>query len=419
MFRILSLLSLVAPVIAQGGPPATRVAIDRVTVQEIAEGRTFVGTITAERTTIVGSETDGLVVEMLVNEGDRVEKGQPIAKLRTRLAELRLGGANALLKVREALLRERKNGSRPEEIAQAKARVEKANAEHETRLYQLKSAERLFESDTITEDEVKLARLAANAAEAALNEQKSGLALWKAGIREERIQQAAAELEVARAETALLEEELARHTIRAPFAGYVVQKWAELGRWVARGDPVFEIAALDNVDVVTPVPEDGIRNLRVGMKVGVTVAALGGKQLEGTIVQIVPRADRRARTFPVKVRLQNERTGKSVLLKDGMVARVTMAIGMKIQAILVPKDAITLGGPTPRLWVVDEQKGVAMPMPVQLGIPVGDRIQVKAAGLKAGQAVVVRGNERIFGRPPVPVQITNAKPDTRSKPAGG
>ena len=127
MFRILSLLSLVAPVIAQGGPPATRVAIDRVTVQEIAEGRTFVGTITAERTSIVGSETDGLVVEMLVEEGDRVEKDQPIAKLRTRLAELRLSGAKALLKVREALLLERKNGSRPEEIAQAKARVEQAD----------------------------------------------------------------------------------------------------------------------------------------------------------------------------------------------------------------------------------------------------------------------------------------------------
>ncbi|MEE8103972.1 MAG: efflux RND transporter periplasmic adaptor subunit [Planctomycetota bacterium] len=411
----LLLLVLSAPVLAQGGPPATRVAIDRVTVEEIAEGRTFVGTITAERTTIVGSETDGLVAEMLVNEGDRVEKGQPIAKLRTRLAELRLAGANALLRVREETLRERKNGSRPEEIAQAKARVAKADAEHETRLYQLKSAERLFESGTITEDEVKLARLAANAAEAALNEQRSGLALWKAGVREERILQASAQLEVTRAEAALLEEELARHTVRAPFAGYVVKKSSELGRWVAQGDPVVEIAALDQVDVVTHVPEGSIRHLRVGMKVGVTVAAVGAKPLEGTIVRIVPRADRRARTFPVKIRLQNTRTGKSVLLKDGMVARVTMAIGQKVRATLVPKDAITLGGPTPSLWLIDEQKSMATPMPVQLGISVGDRIQVKAAGLKEGQAVVVRGNERIFM--PGPVQITNSG-SGKAKPAG-
>jgi RND family efflux transporter MFP subunit len=197
---------------------------------------------------------------------------------------------------------------------------------------------------------------------------------------------------VQEAEVARLEDLLERHTIRAPFQGYVVAEHTEVGEWLDKGEPVAEIFALDVVDVTIPVLEDYVSHLTVGMPVVVSVGAVSEEKLLGKVALVVPTADVRARTFPVKVRLQNRPSGGTLLLKAGMFARATIAVGKKTLALLVPKDAIVLGGRKPVIYVLDGT--FARPVPVDLGVAEDSLIQV-FGDVKAGQRVVVRGNERL------------------------
>ncbi|HEX5136215.1 MAG TPA: efflux RND transporter periplasmic adaptor subunit [Planctomycetota bacterium] len=379
---------------AQERPPALVVVADAVE-QEVTARRSFVGSVEAVRKSTVESEVEGLVEEYLAEEGQRVEAGAPLAKLRTRLAAIALDAAKAELKLRTEELRELKNGSRPEELAQARARFASANAANDLRQWRLGRAKQLFETSVISEDELKEAQMTARLAEELLAEVQEGLRLAEAGPREEKIAQAEAKVESQQAEVARLEDNLERHTIRAPFAGYVVKKHTEVGEWLGKGAAVAQMVALDEVDVVAQVVEDYILGVQVGMDATVSIGALPGREFPGKVFAIVPGADERARTFPVKVRLKNP---DGPLLKAGMFATVFLPVGGTEKAVLVPKDAIVLGGPSPMVYVVLENK--AVPMPVQIGTAVGELVQVKG-GVVGGQKVVVRGNERLQPNQPV------------------
>jgi len=391
------LLLFCLPLLAQGGPMAVEVA--PVTEEEVAARRPFVGTVAPVRTSTVSGELEGMVVEYLAREGERVEKGQPLARLRKRLLEIRIDAARADLELRKQELLELENGSRPEEIEQARAKVGQAEAEVSIRQWKLESAQKLFDRNTISEDELKDARLAARVAEQRLREMRASLDLVEAGPRAERIAQAAARVKAQEAEVARLMDDLEQHTIRAPFSGYVVEERTEVGQWLDKGGAVATVVALDEVDVVVAVLEDYVTAVAEGDQVPVTIDAIPGESLMGTIEAIVPRADPRARTLPVKIRLKNPRQGDGVLLKEGMFARIHLEIGRKRRAVLVPKDALVLGGAQPTVYVYDPESSTARPVPVELGLAVDGRIEVKD-GLEPGQQVVVRGNERLRGPNP-------------------
>ncbi len=398
--RKIALACLASVALAQGQGPAV-VDVASVEMREVASARTFVGSIAPARRTTVGAEIDGRVETYLATEGKRVEAEAPLATLRTRMVEIRLRAARAELMSRRQELNELKNGSREEDKEQARARVAQAQAELDLRAWKRDTAQRLHEKGSLSEDELKETILAMSVAKARLAEEQAKQALVAAGPRVERIAQAQARHDAQAAEVARLSEQKEQHTIRAPFAGYVVREQSQVGAWLKQGDAVAELVELEHVVVVLPVLEDFISGLHTGMVVSITVDALPAKRFDGKVTAIVPQADSRARTFPVKIRLKNPRKGGAVLLKVGMFVRAQLAVGEKVKALLVPKDAVVLGGPRPRVWVVDGD--TVRPVPVQLGIAVDALIQV-IADLKEGQKVVVRGNERLF-RPGQRVRI--------------
>jgi multidrug efflux pump subunit AcrA (membrane-fusion protein) len=384
---------------AQQMPPAP-VVVAPVVEREVGARRSFVGTVEASRLSTVGSEVEGVVVEYLAREGDRVERGQVLARLRTRLLEIRLDGERATLELRKHALAELENGSRPEEIAQVKARLARATIAVEVNDWKLARAVKLEKTNVISETELYDARLAARQAGDDLEAAKAALDLVEAGPRQERIDQARAQTKVQETRIAQLEDDLERHTIRAPFDGYVVAEHTEVGQWLAKGDAVAAVAALDEVDVRVPVVEDYVRGVKLGLELTVTIDALPGQRLKGRIDAIVPQADARARTFPVKIRVKNPHDESGVLIKAGMFARIHVPVGKRRNALVVPKDALVLGGAQPIVFVVRD--GLAVPVPVKTGIAVDSLIQVEGR-IAAGDLVVVRGNERL--RPNAPVNV--------------
>jgi multidrug efflux pump subunit AcrA (membrane-fusion protein) len=99
----------------------------------------------------------------------------------------------------------------------------------------------------------------------------------------------------------------------------------------------------------------------------------------------------------VKVRVQNVVDEHGPLLKSGMFARVTLPVGEPKPLPLVPKDAVSIGGKTPVVFVVDSAGGKTSvrAVPVTLGVANGQWVSVGANEIKAGDVVVVEGNERL------------------------
>lgn len=294
------------------------------------------GTAEPRTSALVATEVAGLVVELKAREGDYLKKGAFIAQLRRRNIELLLDAERASL-------------------AESKARLELAERS-------LERNQELFESGVISRQQ--------------LDDAVSERDAWKG-----RVDQDEADID-------RLEDGLKQSAIRAPFNGVVVEEHVEAGEWLAVGDPVVEMLNMDELEVVVEVPARHYRNVVRGAPVRLKFDDLPGFEVEGKVAAVIPRADARARTFPVKVLVPN----KDGRIGAGMLAEATLAAGESRRSVVVPKDAIVTQSSGSVVWVIDDEGGVA-PTSVQTGAATG--IWISVDGLEAGQKVVTRGNERL------------------------
>ena len=367
---------------------------------------TLIGTVTAIRRSTVGSPVDGRVTQININEGDHVgmhvdggqQRGDIIAQLDTETVSIEIAAAQAELTRLQHELAELNAGSRPEEIAQAKAHAEAAKDSSEYAESRFLRTQNLDKANVISVEQLDAAKSAAFAARQELIAANAAHAMAAAGPRQEVVAQSIAKVEHQKQEIVRLQTQLRHHTIRTPFAGDVVKKLTEVGQWLTRGAPLAEIIDVDPIDVVVHVPESLVTQIRTGDKVRLEFDALpdGANFFEGTIHGIVASADQQARTFPVRIRLNNPSDKGDFLLRDGMNARATVS-GSPHSAILVPKDALILGGPKPVVMVAqpqNEQLPVAVRIEVEAGASSEDMIEI-TGDLQSGQRVIVDGNERV------------------------
>lgn len=393
------------------GVPAVPVVVAAAATMPVAAGQAFVGTVVPARTSDVGSAVDGRLVELPIVDGQHVQAGAPIAQLLRGLLEIEREGAVAELDRLRQVLAEMQAGSRPEEIDQARALVAGFEARREYARSRLARLGRLAERGTSTEDEVQDAQTELNAIEAQLRGSRAALALAEAGPRKEQVAQAAAAVAVQEAEVERIDDQLAKHTIRAPFDGWVVERFTEQGQWVSRGGLIARIAELHRLEVEVQVPELSITGLAVGADVRLEFDAAPGHTWIGRVARIVPQADLLSRSFPVEVELDNRVENGVPVLKAGMLARAWLPVGRAGSATVVPKDALVLGGPRPMVYRITAAAaagtGTVQPVEVTLGGAVEGSVEVRS-GLNPGDLVVIRGNERL--RPGMLVTFRQPEP---------
>lgn len=380
--------------------PAVSVVVAPVTERQITPRQTFVGTVVPLRRSVVGSAVDGRVVEYLVEVGNWVTKDQPLCKLLTDTLEIELAAAKAELALRESELAELNRGSRPEEIAQSQARLLAAEALMNYTSTRLERTKTLYQQGrTASQEELDEATSRALAAKQEHAAAEFGYELVKLGPRSEKKDQAQAQVDARKAEVERIESRLAKFTIRAPFDGYVVAEHTEVGAWLSTSDPVAEVVQLDPAEVEVFVPERYIAATVLGTEVEVRIEALPDREepLHGTVVSVVPQADVRSRSFPVRIQFPNEREGDVQMVNAGMLAHVTLAVGQTVEGTVVPKDALVLQENDASIYVLDDPQNsnsTVRRVPVTTGVPDGMFIQV-TGDIAVGDQVVVRGNERL------------------------
>jgi multidrug efflux pump subunit AcrA (membrane-fusion protein) len=158
---------------------------------------------------------------------------------------------------------------------------------------------------------------------------------------------------------------------------------------------VATIARSDAVDIVVNVPEEVLIFIVPGQTVRVES---GGKEITGEVFTVIPKGDIATRTFPVKIRVQDNR-----YLMEGMDAKVTLPIGKKRKSLIVPRDAvITIPGNTVVFAVTDSK---AMMILVKVTGYDGIMAWVDSDTLREGMKVVIKGNERLRDGQPVEILI--------------
>ncbi|MCX7894884.1 MAG: HlyD family efflux transporter periplasmic adaptor subunit [Thermoanaerobaculum sp.] len=281
----------------------------------------------------ISTQVEGILAEAPWQEGQPVEVGQLIARMTTTQLEQELARARAERDAARASLALLEAGSRPEEIAEARARLAAAEAE-------LKAAEEDWARyGPLAERGTAARKLAADAAHKVerLRQQvdalRARLDLVVRGPRPEEVALARARLAAAEASVRLAEQRLADARLVAPCSGVLTARLAEPGEWLSRGAPVAILANLDQPWLEIFVDEPVLSQIRLGQEVRVRVDGHSGF-FTGRVMHIaqqgeftpknVQTPDERAKlVFRVKVSLPQQ----DGLFKPGMPADAYLALG--------------------------------------------------------------------------------------------
>ena len=234
------------------------------------------------------------IAAVLVQEGDRVKQGQLLARLDTRRLEPQVDQAAAQAAAQRQVVSRLRSGSRPEEIAQARANVEAAKADlvNAQRQYErLKNAAEISAGRAVRQQDVDGAKAALQVAEAKLSVNQKSLDLAVLGPRKEDIAENEARLRANEAQAALLRQQLADSQLLAPMDAVVRTRIMEPGEMASPQSPVFTLAITDPKWVRAYVSEPDLGKIQPGAAASIAVDSFPKRRFDGWIGFISPVAE--------------------------------------------------------------------------------------------------------------------------------
>lgn len=276
----------------------------------------------------------GRLVEVRVEAGDRIERGQVLALLDHAAADAAVAVRAAELTAALARLARLEAGARVQEIAVARARVAETEAGRAEAERAAGRSRRMLPTGAIDQAALDAAETALAVAEARLRCAQAELALLEAGARREELDEARALAEAARGRLAAARADLEDCLVRAPLDGLVVYRFAHPGEQVAPTDPrpLFDVAAPSPLRVRADVDEFDVDRVHVGQRVHATAPAFGATRFPGAVVRIEKTLGRK-----------NFRTETATEKKDAKILEVVVALEADAAA------RIPLGMPM-RVW---------------------------------------------------------------------
>lgn len=213
----------------------------------------------------VAFEVAGRIESIAVEEGARVDQGQPLAVLQAQRYRQGVGRAEGEAAAQRARLAALEAGTRPEEIRRFEARLEAARAEAGQAARHLQRIEGLYRRELVSDEELDAAESALKVARARTDVAQRELELAVAGPREEDIAAARARLNALTAALARARIDLQDTRLRAPQAGVVRERLLEAGDMAGPQQPVFSLALTDPVWIRAYVPETELGRVRPGI----------------------------------------------------------------------------------------------------------------------------------------------------------
>lgn len=367
---------------------------------KLREAPEYTGTTVPFQEVSLRAQVEGRVINLNVDVGDTVKKGQAIAQLDDTLLRTALNAEQAELAALRA------------EVARAQNQVSNARAEVEQERLALRQAQ----SDSQRQQRLfREGAIAAQAAEQSRTEARTATQALRAAVEQVQTEQqavAAAQERVSAQQAVVTQarEQLSYAQLKSPISGVVTQRITEAGNLVQPNGEVLKIGDFSRVQINVEVSELALANLRVGQSTTVRLDAFPNQTLRGQVTRISPAADPTARLVPIEVTIPNS-NGR---IGSGLLARVSFEDNAN-QAVVVPETAIQGQGEQGKqgkqgeqgeqgeqqntqrtLFVVNGRTGTQAKVTartVKLGEKANGKVEI-LSGLKPGEQFVARS-----GRP--------------------
>ena len=339
---------------AENAAPVTRIGAENIAVvkmEKVESGPAISGSLAAEREASIRAEVPGSVVELLAEQGERVSRGELLARIDDSA-------------IRESMI-------------SARSGVTTAQLSNEIAERELSRAVRLQAAGAIADRDLESVRRSATAAQAQLADARSRLAM--------------------------AEKQLGMTQVRAPFSGIVGERTVSAGDVVTPGAPLFTVVDPSTMRLEAALPAEALKNVRIGATVSFGVTGYEGRNFTGRVTRISPSADPITRQVKIVVSIPSSGELVSGLFAEGRVATESKTV------ISVPLNAVDRKGLEPSVMRI--RGGKVEKIVVQLGTldDVNERIEI-TQGIAVGDTLLLGTAQGIAAGTQVAVTEPSDKP---------
>ncbi len=342
-------MGLAPPVWAQS-PQASPVGVEKVRVEPLSQTVPIAGRLVSLRAGDIAARIAGPVEGIRVEVGDRVSKGKVLIVLDNETLQAEVNMSQS-------------------ELSEAQAELETWRAEKDVAITELRRQEGLRKS-------------------VAFSQAKFEDAQKKLGVADARVARAQANVAIKRTSLQRKQIDLEYATIRAPYAGVVVRRYTEVGAYVDKGDKIVKVIGDRALEVEADVPGSRLSGLPIGRNVNFSLD--DGTKHSAKVRAILPSENPLTRTRTVRFVPEFSETKRPLAESQSVIVEVPVSDDRSV--LTVHKDAILKRPTGDMVFVVKDD--TATPRPIKVGEAIGGRLEV-VSGLKKGELVVIRGNERI------------------------
>lgn len=335
-----------APRMGGAGRTPMTVELASASRHEVVDYITVVGNLIGQATVDVVPRVGGRIESIPVKLGDRVTKGQTVAKIEDDQIREQINQRMASLKVNEANVQQRESDAKLTETIYARMKAQ---------------YDRDLLSKQLLED-----------AEAKYNTAVSNVAVAKAQLVQ--MQSSVDELKIT----------LANTTVTSPVDGFVSKRVLDQGAFAGANTVILSVVDIGTVRMVANLVEKDMKRVQPGVQALVEVDAYPGEQFSGQVSRVAPVFDPATRTAPMEIEVPNP----GYRLKPGLYARVRLTVDRRPNALTVPRGAIADIEGKRGVFMLENQ--VARFHEVKTGLQDNERVEI-LEGLNEGQRVVTVG----------------------------
>jgi RND family efflux transporter MFP subunit len=336
------------------------------------------GTLAADEQAELSLKLAGRLAQIAADLGDRVRKGQILARISPVDYQLKVRQAeSALVQARVRLGLPPQGATRVVDPSET-APVRQAEANRKQAQLQRDRAARLFEQQLLSQSDMDNADAALQVADARYQD-----AVEDARGRQGLLSQRLSELDIAR-------QQLADTALPAPFDGVIRERRAAVGDYVPAGQTVFVLVRVHPLRLRLAIPEREATEIRVGQPVQLTVEGAPGEHT-GRVARMSPAISEDNRTLLIEAEVPN----RDGVLRPGSFARAEIVTRSDVPTVLVPASSIVAFAGIEKVMSVED--GHAVEKRVKTGRRAGDRVEI-LEGATAGERVVVEPGNLVEGQ---------------------
>lgn len=353
------------------------------------------GKVEAYQRVELAFKVPGTLIELLVKEGQEIEKGTLLARLDPRDYKTNLAKINSAIAQARAQLKAMKAGARPEDVRVLQAEVSAAKARFQEAKQQYERYQDLWKRRVISKAEYDRQESAYNVATAQMNTARQNLNKGKAGARQEDIEAMDSNIRGLIAQRAEAQDALNDTYLKAPFTGVVAKKFVENFQNIQAKEPVLIYQDVSRLDIAIDVPEQVLVNAKEPefYKFIAVFEPVPNRNFVLEVKEFSTEADPKTQTYRAVLTMQ---APKDLRILPGMTATVIVtekdsAENPLTPTFLVPVSAVFADELDKQyMWIVEPNTMMVQKREVKVGELTGQNITV-SNGFKVGERIVTAG----------------------------